>query len=693
MDKAVTYAFLSAIKEKAGNITSLLSIFIEMVENLLAILYRDGMISGLFVDLQFEFQQKYAILIPLPTLRTILFNISKKYDDSFAIYNDNSFVINNFPSIDLSNMIDQQEQDVNEIFDLYVAYLDTHNLENASYPLLDYIEQNKLHIVKYLAGETDFESNFTIQARFLKKVINIPIYGATINRIFLGSIISAYVELEIDDSTTYKKTLLLDTNFIVSLLNLHSLESYANCKMLVEIAHQLNYKIEIMLFTVKETQALLNRVAERMEKDLIYYQSVDRDTIYHGCFRNNISANNLSIIAQKFVDTLREKYSIFTTDEGTDSAMINEARQSQFYADLKNRTNNPDGALHDATVLYYTKRLRKNNPHSFNDIDAWFVTDTKGVSENKRAYRANAPLIIRSEELLNIIWLSHPLYNDKTFARTLLAKTLSGTLSECLPNKEMLKAMDKKLQVIKDYPINTADCVKVAEVIGSLDNQQLKIFTEKKTQEEFIADLQHLSAIATKIEEDEKLKDNEFVQAIQVRLAKSKEREVEAFKKLKDNEMQHFALESKNKSAEREIALIQEVIQRDEDEINSITREIIEPIQSIAEKSTKRIMITIGVIGIVLCIPISILTYKFWNQAEPLFFIISFAPLWISYFVVGVFFKSLSLNTIRNFIVLRFANRARQKNMRFIDKVETLKKQVSVNTQRVETLKQSMIFY
>jgi hypothetical protein len=556
IDKAVVYAFLSVIKEKSGNITSLMSIFEELVEGLLSLWSRNGTGAARIVDLQDDFFKMYTINIPIPTLRVILRNISNKYSETFTIHSDDSFVINNFPNKDLSYIIETQKGYIDLLFDLYNDYLMQKGLDPSSYDLLEYIEENKKQVLSFISGGLSLSNNkYQIQARFIKELLSIPEYNPIIQRLFLGSIISSYIELDIDESTTKSKTLLLDTNFIVSLLDLHSIESFINCKMLLKIANQLKYKIEVMPFTIDETTALLNRIASNLN-NITYFQAQDKDSIYNGCFRRNIDPSSLSVIARKFELKLQNEYGIIQTDLMTNNSMIAEARQSKIYSQIKNRINNPDGALHDATVLYYTRKLRKSAQKSFADVESWFVTDTSGYYENNSISSNNIPLLIRAEELLNIMWLSHPLYNSDSFIKSTMARTLSGTLNSALPDKKMLKEIDRKVQIIKDYPINTKDCIQVAEVLGSLENQQLKAVLEATNQREILNKLHQLSITAERKAQLEK-NDIEKLTAMAIdKLKKSYELEKIAIENTSQEKITRISLEVRNDSTNKEIEIL-----------------------------------------------------------------------------------------------------------------------------------------
>jgi hypothetical protein len=690
VDKVVTYAFLSVIKEKKGNITSLLSIFEELVEGLLSSWVKRQLKGGSLFDLQKEFKATYSIDIPLPTLRTILNNVVQKNNSLLTTYQDDSFTINEFPEINFSVILEKQQTDIEAFNNLYNKYLSLKGLKYEDYDLLIFFEQNKRYILKCLTGAVDIEENHQVQAQFIQKLLHLKRYNELINRIFLGSIISSYIELEIDDSTKHSKILLLDTDFIIGLLNLLSEESFENCKMLIEIANRLNYKIEIMPFTIDETFALLNRVASNLNR-VTLFQSLDKDSIYHGCFRNNINASGLIFIANKFVDRLREQYGVLITNEMTNNAMIAAARQSIYFKQLKGRKHNPDGALHDATVLYYTQILRKTNPVSFKDINAWFVTNGHGVNEKQNILDRNAPLIIRAEELLNIMWLSHPSYNATDYIQKTISQLLSTTLN-IVPDGKMLKALDRKIQVIKDYPINAKDCIQIAEVIGSIENQKLKILLERNTQEEIINELMNLSKLAEEKEKEKQKEDEDFLFLIKEDLKRSADKEKAILEKIKNDEIEEISIDIRNDAINKEIILVEEIIKRDQEELESIKNDVILQIPIQAEKYIKKILFAFGILCCVIFVFSAHFIYKNWVFAEPVLYLLVFFPWIISYFVSVIFSKKVSFSEIKKVLILKRENNIKKTKMNYIVRTELLEKRIVENRAKIKSIRENMIY-
>ncbi|MCL2042611.1 MAG: hypothetical protein FWG89_00575 [Treponema sp.] len=688
MDKVVTYAFLSVIKEKSGNITSLLSIFEELIEGLLSTWISKKIKGGNISDLQKDFKLTYSIDIPIPTIKTIINNIIQKNNTLITKYEDDSFTINESPEVNFE-LILKKEQDIIEAFyELYNRYLQISGLKLDDYDLLLFFEQNKRYIISCLTATVStqiIEEKYQVQAKFIKRLLHHNKYKELIYKIFLGSIISSYIELEIDDSTKHSKILLLDTSFVVSLLDLDSEESYENCKMLVEIANQLRYKVEIMPYTIDETKALLNRIASKLNS-VTLFQSLNKDSIFYGCSRRNINASGLMFIVNKFEEMLRENYGILITDEMINNSMISEARQSDLYKQQLDRKHNPGGALHDATILYYTRKLRKGTPISFNDVNVWFVTNKPSIKDIFNISYHNCPLSIRAEELLHIMWLSHPSYSADNYIKTTISRLLSTTLN-VVPDEKMLKALDKKIQVINDYPISAKDCIQIAETIGSIDNQKLKLLLEKNTQTGIINELKNLSLIA---EEKEKIKikeEEDFFFLLKEDMQKSIERERSIIKKMKDIEIKEITIEAKNDAINREIILIEEIIKRDCDELMSINNNIISQIPIKSNKYVKKLFIFIGILSLVVLCFLSYIIYQNWEFSQPFLYLLSMIPIFLPYFL-GIFrSKKLTISGIKKFIKNKKENKLKKENINYYLRSETIEKRILESQNKIKSIK------
>jgi hypothetical protein len=542
-----------------------------------------------------------------------------------------------------------------------------------------------------LSGDVVFESDGMVQAEFFQELIAIPEYHERVNRLFLGSIISSYLEMDIDDSKLNEKQLLLDTNCIISLLGLHSEDSQNNCKLIIDIARTMKYKVEVLPFTIEETASLLLRIAGNLNSST-YFQSQDKNSIYYGCSRNGISSDGLVMIARKFPYRLSDEYGIIIVDKKIDEVLRGRALKSDIYAKLKDRTNNPDGALHDAASLLYVRDKRKGTPNSFKDIDSWFVSDTKGISENAKIKHNNAPLIIRAEELLNVLWLTHPVIDSRALSKNIVLKAISSTLTQSLPSKKMLKEMDQTIDSIKDYPINTHDCVKVAENIACYDNTELKLIIEKEHQKEIVEEL-HRAALLAEERQAKKVDEiNEFWIMIKEKYEESTRREVAMVRIKAAEERGAIEMEKNNTIVNEKIHSLETILSRDKEALTDINSDIEERIIQKAANRGRSILVSVGIVNIILVGIACFFIVKYWDYSEPYISVIPIIPLFVTYFIAAIKMKEVNLVDIIKKVQIRVLNKIQNKNIKLIERKDVIEERIKVSEKEIDDLQKKLVF-
>ena len=231
MDSQVAFCLLAEIKSKRSNVKSLIEIFQELVETLFSINYPDDNIKGRIEDLRNDFIIVYHIEIPFPTLKIILSNIKIKYGDKIQLHQDYSFIIQKDTFPDYHDDVCKNERDIDDLKLLYAQYCKTNKTEAHHGDLFAFIEQSKRQLVSYINNPTELSQVSWNQSviDFISLINGIPQYKKIFEKLIMGSIMSSYFDICVDNDPV-KKRLLLDTNFIVSLMDLHSEESHISLK-------------------------------------------------------------------------------------------------------------------------------------------------------------------------------------------------------------------------------------------------------------------------------------------------------------------------------------------------------------------------------------------------------------------------------------------------------------------------------
>lgn len=286
MQPEITYCLLAEIKTKKSNITSLIEVFQELVESLFANYYGDGVINGLLDDLRTKFKGTYNIEIPHPTLKVILSNIKNKYSAKVTLFSDYSFSFEKATFSGRKKDIGEDERNINELNLIYQKY--SAKQGGKVDDLFKFIEQSKRDLLTYINNPSSFNPSHWNDnvVNFINFIVTIQKFKNIFEKLIIGSLISAYFDLKIEDAGV-KKTLLLDTNFIISLMDLHSEESFVTTSAILALAQKGSFTLEALPETIKETKNLLVKKAAKLDKITIF-SSQRKHTIEAGCARRKL---------------------------------------------------------------------------------------------------------------------------------------------------------------------------------------------------------------------------------------------------------------------------------------------------------------------------------------------------------------------------------------------------------------------
>jgi hypothetical protein len=471
-NRIITYSLLAHINNNISNkgIKDLSDIFIPLVKRVISKLYQQGINKGLITDLKTDVDSTYSFDIPYPTLTKIVKRIASEanidQNNVFIFYDDRSFMIKKFVFSEYENFIAKQSSEVKFLTDTYVNYLKAYNVDINSQPsIFEFLDKNKISLSQFFANKlvSHLDHNYLTQARFINSVKENHELYTILKRVYLGSIISSYLEVDYGEIKDKELEFLLDTNFIVSILDLHSEQSYHTCSKIAELCRKYGFKLKVLNFTIEETKALLNRTAKELQNVKIFEQ-LDSDSIDNACHRRRLNKTDLEKITSELERNLIRNNGIHII---SDKNILKErAKTSEIYKRLQNRRVNPDGALHDAVAILYVKEKRGKEVERFDEVNCWFVIDSK--NESMKFMRDGKFLeLIRAEDLINILWLTNPKVNVEEIAEISLTQLVSATINNSLPNPRVLKELDENIQKYAVDKIEPVDCIRLASNVAS----------------------------------------------------------------------------------------------------------------------------------------------------------------------------------------------------------------------------------
>ncbi|SDL34662.1 hypothetical protein SAMN05421823_105261 [Catalinimonas alkaloidigena] len=508
-NKIVTFSLLAHINNSQTLAKGLLDLFVPIVKKALSVLNGEGIHSGKNIsEIQSRIQEISSLDFPLPVLRKILKKISddvnKEDDVKFMIYGDDAFSIKDYYFIDFDDVINKKKAEIDDLEKLFKRFCEIENVKKDQYDsIFEFIEQNKLSISRYLGGRQQVDNSqadFLVEAQFVKYFQQMPNMYRVIRNIYIGSIISTYIEFRIE-GVDADVELVFDTNFLIGLCDLNTPESSHTCNQLLEIARSMNYKLTVLSMTIVETKNLLRAKAENFDSAFLQ-RKVNPEDIYNACDRRNLTRTDL----QRFSDNIEE----FVLARGIHvipnvDKYKNLARFSKEYEIFRGRRSNDFAALHDATVTQYirSKRMGTGNIINFEDVNCWFVHNSNtSRGESLRSFdegRRYQPESIKADDLLNILWLTNPGFAQRVGENQLadfgINALISCSLSDALPKASIIRSLDDNLEkYIKDNTLTENDILRIAtrishrefidiEKVNSLSHENPSAFIEKIKEE------------------------------------------------------------------------------------------------------------------------------------------------------------------------------------------------------------------
>jgi len=578
-NQVITYSLLAHINNTSTLSTGLLDLFVPIAKKALAELSHGGIKEGgNILEIKQVIDSLYALDIPLPILKKLLQKIEKEVNTpdnlKLILYQDGAYSIRNYEFDDFEEVVKIKETEIAGLEKLFKKFCEANKIKKIEYSsIFDFINKNKLSIAKYLKNANekviDSQTSLLIEAQFIDYFRKVPEVYNTIRNIYLGSIISTYIEYK-TETVNVEVELLYDTNFVIGLLDLNTPESSHTCSKLVDLAKSLGYKQSIMETTIEEIRNLLKARAENFDGAYLV-RKINREDIYNACERRNLTKTDLQKIADNIDTFLADKgiYTITNTKK-----YQNVAKFSREFAVMKEYRNSDRAALHDASAIYYVREKRSKLVYSFEEAKCWFVHNSTNsvkvpaLGNDQRGAKAMSESI-KVDDLLNILWLSTPGFsqalNQDELTEFGLNALISCTLSDALPKAALIRDLDKNInKYVADKTLNELDIIRVATRISNrelIDIEELNKL-EQDNPKEFIEKIKHASEEQKATEEERAKKFDALFSEITKteQLLKNKHSELE--KSHQDIRETESALKEKSQKDELEKSKLRDEILR-----------------------------------------------------------------------------------------------------------------------------------
>jgi hypothetical protein len=590
LEKATTYGFLAQVRNSGSFANGPVDVFTPIVmKGLHSFCVKKRKDGGENIDEIGEvIFEDYKIRIPHGVLNIILKSIAKRLkngnEEPLKIYNDGGFEVKAYACMDFDEQLAQAKSEAKLLQELYEQFCIVYEYDCKNIPdVIEFIDENKHAISSYLVNAANKSTrDFTVPAQFVDFCKKIPVAYEMLRNIYLGSVITCYLDYT-PKQAKLGVDLLLDTNFIISLIDLNTQESTATCRRLLDICRQIGYTFHVLIDTVEETKTLLRKKSKYF--DLSVVQSyINKEDVYGACVRKGYNASDLDKAADNLERTL-ENFGILIVPN-TDK-LEGKAKFSEEYRILKPFRNSNKSALHDAKAIYYVKEKRGKDITDFSDVNCWFVnnaithdSDRESIESLMGLRRENVqPEIIRADDLLNIIWLSNPQINTELANHEVseigLTSLVSLTLNRSLPKTRIIRELDENIQKYRTDEVTDRDVLLLSARITNyqLSSQDVIELNNcaKQNRQEFARRLKEEAEKEAEKEKERNEKINKVITTTTINIKALLKGKIEITKTVQE---ENASLRSDLQAKDAEIQKLQKAAKEKENEIRKGKRDL-----------------------------------------------------------------------------------------------------------------------
>lgn len=393
------------------------------------------------------------------------------------LYKDFSYVIKEYTFDNYEETILYKKSKIEKLQEKFKCYIQ----ENAvisqyegELDLFKFIDRNRTKLSKVLSENNlnidSISDNADIEMNFIKylKKNDIELYEV-LKDIYIGSIISAYIELDALKAKSEAMNFIVDTNFIISLMGLHGEENMDTCNKIVDICNRIGYKIKIADITIEETEHILNKIIDGYEKGII--ERFRYNSTSNVCERNNITKTDIQYKVRNLMKFLTEKkISIIYLKQKYKNELT--IKNGEIYKQLdKIDYTDKKSILHDAIIIDYVSNKRNNGAKKFADLKIWFLTESKKFNEIKTKFKYSEA--INTNELVNLLWLIKPVISTDDIFKLGLSNLFAEVIEANQPSKRIIREIDSNINKYKEN-ISDDDIIALGSLVSDISLNKIK---------------------------------------------------------------------------------------------------------------------------------------------------------------------------------------------------------------------------
>ena len=578
--KLVSYVAAADAFDKSKNI---FYGFLPMVESIIVLFLDKYSISFLF--LQQKINETYQVNIPKETLRYLIDILVEQKKVRFISRKTIIPIKENITTISY----EANENNRNAIEDLFLEFQGYliekgHQVSLAevrdnicswvylhSYDLADFIENepNLSHSSQLtsLTNEWKYSSDlifFLIQSKKNNKE-----YFRSFVRLFDGAVQTTLLNFtpkiikEVSDSEFKIKNALLDTNFILRLLELQSeLDNETAITTWNELSSS-GTKFYILSQTIQEASSsikgFLNEISPytQQAKEFIGNRQI-RTSGFLNAMQNGMTKTDFFELTKEnnLRELLESNFDITIIDDFDDPNLTQDNISSLIL--FKNKESYDDNlARHDLLLISYCRKQRKHKMNTIIDAQWWVITNDAKLASWNRKNNPNIQECLTETQLTNLTWLQ-----SKKDGSDGLTNTIVILSSRCALNTSDLSTFAKRIDVYKTRNIKSPQKLDSLALVFESSILTTDDIKKINTQED---ELQNI--INTRVAEIKIKRQQQFLELKEV---KSKNNEMSAFIKNLTNDLEYQKIINQRNTINNDINDINNKIKTYEELLNQL---------------------------------------------------------------------------------------------------------------------------
>ena len=526
-----TYSLLSFIRESFGDDSkeSLLAVFVPLVKAALVRKLKDNQGKEYkgkdYSEIKEMIHQSFEIEIPIPVLENLLPLVQEEAGSDFQLFRDHSFIIKPGCLSNIEKDYKQKKEDIKYLKRNYKDYCKGFGVTYDFDELINFIQDQKNRIfskTKSIVDQQDYHVSKYVHDIIKRKNRCFEI----ICSIYFGGLIGSYYQFEVNNRV-FDTSLLIDTNFYISLINLNTEEAYETCKQLYDISVPMGFQYYILETTINQIEILLSNRANRV-KSKQFIAAVDDADILTACQRRGIGREQL----ESYKDNLRTdltKKGISIIYNSQIRNLIDSAKESPDLKKLTELRGSKESAINDIVAKKYVENKRKDKAMTeFADVPCWFLNNSFTLNKRELDLPVWQRINITASDLLTLLWLANPsqknLNNSKTLAITSLSANVIKYRSDRLPShKQLDQLQDRIARLQTEGKVEQKDiarlCIRMSE--GCIDGKEAERLLVMQTSDllDYIEKIDQRDEYYQEVAEENRQKEEE--------LSKMRDNEVE----------------------------------------------------------------------------------------------------------------------------------------------------------------------